>query len=377
MAIFHLDVQTISRAAGRSAVAASAYRSASRLYDERTGQIFDYARRRGIRKLFLALPATAPSWADDRAALWNAAEAAENRRNSVVSREWMVALPDELTEKARERLARELAAELVRRFDVAVDVAIHAPGSEGDQRNHHAHLMTSTRSLGAEGFGAKTRVLDAAKSGGVEIQAMRAWWADACNAALEAEGRSERIDPRAKGIQAAEAAQRALEADQEAEALEIIGGTAHNLSDLRRGLRAAVAHPAALFARNGTQKALKRRSEAQSHRERADRLSQPPARHQGPIRTGIQRRQEREAVAAQELWEAQRQETLEREWMAERRRLAEVKKTQEAEQPERSRGFHFGKRPKAEVRPEPEPTPSPSKEQPKNQKTSKYSGPSM
>lgn len=64
---------------------------------------------------------------------------------------------------------------------MAVDAAVHAPNREGDQRNHHAHLLTTTRSATPEGLGPKTRILDAAKTGGVEIAAMRKWWAGTVN----------------------------------------------------------------------------------------------------------------------------------------------------------------------------------------------------
>ena len=90
----------------------------------------------------------------------------------------------------------EFAEELVSRYGVAVDVAIHAPHREGDQRNHHAHVLTSTRKLEAEGFTAKTRVLDSAKTGGVEIEQMRGLWAELQNRALERAGEVERVDHR-------------------------------------------------------------------------------------------------------------------------------------------------------------------------------------
>ena len=322
MAIFHLDVSTVKRSEGRSAVAAAAYRAGARLRDERTGQVFDYARRRGIGSTFIAAPVDAPDWANDRNLLWNAAEAAETRKNSTVAREWLVALPAELDAEAREQLVRDFATELALRFDVVVDAAIHAPGGEGDERNHHAHLMTSTRAIGPEGFGAKTRVLDAAKTGGAEITAMRAIWADLCNDALETSGRSERIDPRAKGIQAAEAAARAQEAEDEAEALEIVNGDARSLSDVRRGLRAAISHPSALFARKGAEKAVERRSEAQEHREKAERLSKPPEAHRGPQRTAMERKAEKWEAAERKRVEKEEQRAF-RRWLEEEHRKQE------------------------------------------------------
>ena len=84
----------------------------------------------------------------------------------------------------------------VSRYGVAVDVAIHAPHREGDQRNHHAHVLTSTRRLESGGFTTKTRVLDSAKTGGVEIEQMRGLWAELQNRALERAGEAERVDHR-------------------------------------------------------------------------------------------------------------------------------------------------------------------------------------
>ena len=165
MATYHLSAKTISRSHGRSATAAAAYRSGARIIDERTGLIHDYQRRRGVEASLLILPDGAPDWASDRARLWNAAEWAETRKNSTVAREFEIALPAELDAEQRQRLAADFARELVLRHGCAVDVAIHRPGRAGDSRNHHAHILLTTRRLTAAGFGAKTRELDDLKSG--------------------------------------------------------------------------------------------------------------------------------------------------------------------------------------------------------------------
>ena len=74
MAIYHLSVKTISRSSGRSATGAAAYRAGARIKDERTGELFDYRRRKGVLHTEIVLPSGAPSWAADRERLWNAAE---------------------------------------------------------------------------------------------------------------------------------------------------------------------------------------------------------------------------------------------------------------------------------------------------------------
>lgn len=103
-------------------------------------------------------------------------------------------MPSEISAEDRSQITRQFAEELVSRYGVAVDVAIRAPHREGNQRNHHAHVLTSTRKLEPEGFTAKTRVLDSAKTGGVEIEQMRGLWAELQNRALERVGEVERVD---------------------------------------------------------------------------------------------------------------------------------------------------------------------------------------
>ncbi|MFV1681983.1 MobQ family relaxase [Phaeobacter sp. JH20_14] len=196
MASYHLSVKTIKRSAGRSATAAAAYRVGERIECQREGRVHDYTRKQGIEETFILAPKDAPDWAQDRSRLWNEVEASETRRNSVTAREWELALPSEISAEARSQITRDFAQELVSRYGVAVDVAIHAPHREGDQRNHHAHVLTSTRKLEPDGFTAKTRVLDSAKTGSVEIEQMRGLWAELQNRALERAGEVERVDHR-------------------------------------------------------------------------------------------------------------------------------------------------------------------------------------
>ena len=200
MATYHLSAKTISRSQGRSATGAAAYRTGTRIIDERTGTIHDYRRRRGVEATFLLLPANAPDWASDRARLWNAAELAETRKNSTVAREFEIALPAELDAGERQRLAADFARELVARHGCAADVAIHRPGRAGDQRNHHAHLLLTTRRLTAAGFAEKTRELDDLKTG--EIGRWRARFADLQNARLREAGVEVRVDHRSLEAQA-------------------------------------------------------------------------------------------------------------------------------------------------------------------------------
>ncbi len=194
MASYHLAVKTVSRSSGRSATAAAAYRAGVEIMDERTGLIHDYTRKQGVEHRELVLPDGAPEWAADRAKLWNAAELAETRKNSTVAREFEIALPAELDATQRRELVREFAREISDRHGVAVDIAVHAPGREGDNRNHHAHLLVTTRRLTKDGLGEKTRELDQKQTG--EVERWRERWAEVQNRALERANVSERVDHR-------------------------------------------------------------------------------------------------------------------------------------------------------------------------------------
>lgn len=205
MAIYHLRATMISRSQGRSATAASAYRVAERIEDRRTGLTFDYAARGGVDHTEILAPDHAPDWVRDRSELWNRVEESETRKNSQVAREVRVALPDELTHAQRVALVRDYAqAQFVDRGMVA-DIALHAPGRAGDERNHHAHILLTTREIDAEGFTTKNRDWN-------KVEVLEGWreaWARNSNAALERAGIEDRVDHRTLVAQRDEALEQA------------------------------------------------------------------------------------------------------------------------------------------------------------------------
>lgn len=190
MAIYHLSVTPISRSDGRSATAAAAYRAAVKIVDPATGEIHDYRRKRGVDHTQLLMPDTIAAAAPERSSVWGAAELAEKRCNARVAREVRVALPDELTPAERQALAVEFSQHLANRYQIAVDCSIHQPDRHGDARNHHAHLLLTTRTidLGPDGsvmLGSKVRVLDDRTTGPLEVEWMREQWASVTNKALQ------------------------------------------------------------------------------------------------------------------------------------------------------------------------------------------------
>src|SRR5882762_9636833 len=217
MAVYFLNLKTFGRSGGSSAVSAAAYRAGERIRDERTGKTYDHSDRQDVLHKEILLPsrfaADDMSWARDRASLWNAAEGAEDRKNARVAREYLVALPIELSAAARIGLVSGFSRELAERYGFAVDVAIHAPRDfpGSDPRNFHAHLLATTREVKLEGLAAKTtlemRDGDRRKLGLPpvinELLHVRQRWAAVTNEALQQSHIAARIDHRsleAQGI---------------------------------------------------------------------------------------------------------------------------------------------------------------------------------
>lgn len=211
LAIYHLSMKPISRASGRSSVAAAAYRAGEKLTNERDGLTHDFTRRDGVEHAEIVIPQDSQAeWALDRSALWNAAEHADKRKDARVAREFEIALPHELSAARRLELTREFAQGLADRYGTAVDFAIHAPHGRssdqvrGDVRNHHAHLMMTTRAVSAEGLGEKTAIerenkwlaAHAMASSHVQLRDIRQSWEQVANERLAQAGFEIRIDHR-------------------------------------------------------------------------------------------------------------------------------------------------------------------------------------
>ena len=205
MAIYHLSMKPISRASGRSSVAAMAYRAAEKLQNQRDGLVHDFSRRSGVEHAEIALPEGVDAeWAKDRSALWNAAEASEKRKDARVAREIEVALPHELSSEQRLELTRKFAQGLADRYGVAVDFAIHSPHGDTDIRNHHAHIVMTTRKVGPEGLGEKSDLeLENKKLAAFglpttheQLRDIRVGWEERTNEHLARAGLEIRIDHR-------------------------------------------------------------------------------------------------------------------------------------------------------------------------------------
>ena len=206
MAIYHCTTKTVNRSSGRTAVASMAYRAGEKLTDERTGLTHDFTRKEGV--VYTEILSNLDTELD-RSKVWNLAEKSENRKDARTAREWVIALPDELDPDQRKDLAKDFARSLVDRYGVIADLAIHEPSKGGNDKNHHAHIMLTTRKAELDTdnkltLTTKTDIeLSNAKRKSLgmgttqdEIKQIRETWANLANHALERAGFQEKIDHR-------------------------------------------------------------------------------------------------------------------------------------------------------------------------------------
>jgi Ti-type conjugative transfer relaxase TraA len=192
MAIYHFSAKLISRGSGRSAVAAAAYRAASRLHDQRLGRSHDFTAKTGVVHSEVMLPEGAPERLRDREILWNEIEAVEKRKDAQLAREVEFALPREMSKDHGVALARDFVErEFVARGMIA-DLNVHWDISADGEAKPHAHVMLTLRDVSPEGFGLKRRDWN-------ETALLNHWreaWADHVNSRCAELGIETRIDHR-------------------------------------------------------------------------------------------------------------------------------------------------------------------------------------
>ncbi|MEB3025053.1 MULTISPECIES: MobQ family relaxase [unclassified Parvimonas] len=216
MAIYHLSIKIISRGKGKSAVAASAYRSGEKIKNEYDGVVHDFTRKGGIAHTEILLPQNAPQEFSDRGTLWNSVEKIEKSKNSQLAREIEVALPKELNREKQIELVREYVKENFVNVGMCADIALH----DKKDGNPHAHILLTMRPLNEDTtWGAKSKkeyILDEngekvkLKNGNYKTKKIntvdwneqekaeewRKAWADITNKYLEENNIQEKVDHR-------------------------------------------------------------------------------------------------------------------------------------------------------------------------------------
>ncbi|CAL79855.1 putative conjugal transfer protein; traA [Bradyrhizobium sp. ORS 278] len=199
MAIYHLHVKVIGRKAGSSAVASAAYRSGSRLRDERLGREQDFSAKRGVVHSKVMLPENAPEAWSDRERLWNDVEAFEVRKDAQLAREVEFALPRELSQAQGIELAQDFVRGEFVGLGMIADLNVHWDRGEDGMPKPHAHVMLAMRAVDENGFGQKVRDWNRTEM----VERWRERWAALVNERLAELDIDARIDHRsleAQGI---------------------------------------------------------------------------------------------------------------------------------------------------------------------------------
>jgi Ti-type conjugative transfer relaxase TraA len=200
VAIYHLSAKVISRADGRSAVAAAAYRSASELQDERLGRAHDFTNKAGVIHSEILLPDGAPARFADRATLWNEVEATEKRKDAQLAREIEISLPRELTKTQAIGLAQDFVREQFVARGMVADLNVHWGRTASGDGQPHAHVMLTMREVGPDGFGKKMRDWNRTEL----LVGWRERWAELANERLAEFGHDIRVDHRSHAAQGIE-----------------------------------------------------------------------------------------------------------------------------------------------------------------------------
>jgi len=194
-----LSIKIITRGAGKSAVAAAAYRAGETIKNEYDGIVHDYSRKKGIAHTEIMLPEHAPAEYSNRAALWNAVEKSERFCNAQLAREIEIALPVELDREQNISLVRRFVNEQFVAAGMCADICVH----DTDGKNPHAHVMLTMRPIEKDGrWGQKSHTVNGRKINTVDwndrnkAEDWRRAWAAYCNTALRIHGSDSVVDHR-------------------------------------------------------------------------------------------------------------------------------------------------------------------------------------
>lgn len=197
MAIYHLHVKVIGRKSGSSAVASAAYRSASRLRDDRLERSHDFSAKRGVVHSEVMLPENAPEAWSDRERLWNDVEAVEIRKDAQLAREVEFSLPREMTQAQGIELARDFVQSEFVDLGMIADLNVHWDMTEDGSPKPHAHVMLTMRAVDENGFGPKVRDWNRTEM----VERWRKRWAELANERLAELDIDARIDHRSLAAQ--------------------------------------------------------------------------------------------------------------------------------------------------------------------------------
>ncbi|HAU1765485.1 TPA: Ti-type conjugative transfer relaxase TraA [Legionella pneumophila] len=173
MAIAFAQVSIHTRSKGHSAIAASSYRSGTKLFDSRTGVTHDYSKRHGVVYSEILLPEGSDAAFAEREYLWNQVELAEKRRDAQLCKDIVLALPRELNLEQHVELTKRFTQTHFVDNGLPADLSIH----DDHDGNPHAHILVTTRRLEQDGFSkSKARDLNPAFAKGFIVE--KEYWGE-------------------------------------------------------------------------------------------------------------------------------------------------------------------------------------------------------
>jgi Ti-type conjugative transfer relaxase TraA len=278
MAIYHFSVQVIGRGAGRSAVAAAAYRAGERLHDERLDRDHDFRAKSGVEHSEIMLPEGAPERFSDRETLWNEVEATEKRKDAQLSREVEFSIPREMTKAQGIELARDFVGQEFVARGMSADLNVHWDIGADGRPKPHAHVMLTMREVGPDGFGQKERDWNRTEL----VEQWRERWADHVNTRLAELDIDARIDHRsleAQGIDlepqdkigpaASRMGERGLESERIEDHREIAQRNGERIIAEPRVALDAITHQQATFTKRDVAMFIHRHTDGKDQYDRA------------------------------------------------------------------------------------------------------------
>ncbi|MDD7984718.1 MobA/MobL family protein [Lentisphaera marina] len=182
MAVYHLSIKAHSRSENANAIALASYRSGQKLKYYTDGKTRNCRRGNKSDVLYIAL---INNNGYNREQLWNASEASESRKNAIVAREIEAGLPYELSQNDRNDLAYKLGKAIAEKYNCAVDLAVHAPDFSGDERNHHVHILFTSRAWEEDGKNFQKKKYRDLNKGHTEVKGWRLFWEQLVNTAYK------------------------------------------------------------------------------------------------------------------------------------------------------------------------------------------------
>ena len=278
MAIYHFSAKVISRAAGSSALASAAYRSASRLHDQRLDRHHDFSNKAGVVHSEVMLPEGAPEHLSNRERLWNDVEAAELRKDAQLAREIEFAIPREMTKGQGIELARDFVRDEFVECGMIADLNVHWDIGADGLAKPHAHVMLTMREVAEDGFGKKNRDWNRTEL----LEKWRERWSEHVNARLAELDIDARVDHRsleAQGIDlepqhkigpaASRMAAQGLESERLSEHLEIARANGEKIIANPSIALDAITHQQATFTTRDLARFIHRHSDGKEQFDQA------------------------------------------------------------------------------------------------------------